>query len=155
MIDIGYTGTAVTYRPGALSGGRVDEFDCGTQASIGWFLYAIVALAPFVKHPLHLTLQGITNHTDATSVDLIRTALLPQLTRFDISHETVELKIKRRGAWPLGGGEVTFKCGAVRSVSPVQFVDEGRIKRVRGVAYATRVSPQTANRMVDSARLLL
>jgi len=34
-------------------------------------------------------------------------------------------------------------------------LDEGRIRRIRGIAYSTRVSPQTANRIVDSARSVL
>jgi RNA 3'-terminal phosphate cyclase-like protein len=37
----------------------------------------------------------------------------------------------------------------------MQFTDEGRIKRIRGIAYSTRVSPQNSNRMVESARQLL
>jgi RNA 3'-terminal phosphate cyclase len=37
----------------------------------------------------------------------------------------------------------------------VNWVDEGMVKRIRGVAYSTRVSPQMANRMVDSARGVL
>lgn len=55
----------------------------------------------------------------------------------------------------MGGGEVVFSCQPVRQLKPVQFIDEGRIKRVRGIAYCTRVSPQTANRLVESARSLL
>jgi RNA 3'-terminal phosphate cyclase-like protein len=31
-------------------------------------------------------------------------------------------------------------------------MDEGMVKRVRGTAYSTRVSPQMANRMIDSVR---
>jgi RNA 3'-terminal phosphate cyclase-like protein len=37
----------------------------------------------------------------------------------------------------------------------MQFIDEGRIRRIRGISYATRVSPQNANRMVESSRSLL
>jgi RNA 3'-terminal phosphate cyclase-like protein len=55
----------------------------------------------------------------------------------------------------LGGGEVIFSCPNVRQLKPVQFTDEGRIKRIRGIAYCTRVSPQTANRIVESARSVL
>lgn len=64
-------------------------------------------------------------------------------------------KITKRGAPPLGGGEIVFNCCSVRQLKPVQYIDEGRIKRIRGIAYCTRVSPQTANRMVESARSLL
>jgi len=87
-------------------------------------------------------------------VDIIRTVLLPQLKRFGVD-SNLELKITKRGAPPLGGGEVVFSCAPIRQLKPVQFIDEGRIKRVRGIAYCTRVSPQTANRLVESARLLL
>ena len=37
----------------------------------------------------------------------------------------------------------------------MQWVEEGLVKRVRGVAYSTRVSPQMANRMVDATRAVL
>ncbi|KAJ1842977.1 hypothetical protein LPJ73_005629, partial [Coemansia sp. RSA 2703] len=62
------------------------------------------------------------------------------------------LKITKRGAPPKGGGEVRFVCPVVRSVKPLMFTDSGRIRRIRGIAYATRVSPQTANRLVEAAR---
>lgn len=48
-----------------------------------------------------------------------------------------------------------FRCPVLRTLKPIVAIDEGQIKRIRGIAYATRVSPQTANRMVDSARALL
>jgi len=39
-----------------------------------------------------------------------------------------------------------------RKVKPVQVVDQGKIKRVRGVAWAVRVSPGVVNRVVESAK---
>lgn len=50
---------------------------------------------------------------------------------------------------------MTFRCPTVRALKPLLSIDEGRIRRIRGIAYATRVSPQTANRMVESARGVL
>jgi RNA 3'-terminal phosphate cyclase-like protein len=41
------------------------------------------------------------------------------------------------------------------SLTAVAWVDEGMVKRVRGVAYSARVSPQMSNRMVDAARGVL
>ncbi|CAG8492721.1 11135_t:CDS:2 [Scutellospora calospora] len=60
----------------------------------------------------------------------MRTAVLLQLRRFGIE-EGLELKILKRGAPPLGGGEVNFKCPIVKALKPMQFTDEGRIKRIR------------------------
>jgi len=87
------------------------------------------------------------------------------------------LQIKKRGAPPGGGGEVFFKCPMVQQLKPILLIDEGKVKRVRGVAsvplcsallcsaaiqthltacrYTTRCSPQHANRMVDTARGVL
>ncbi|KAI9276288.1 RNA 3'-terminal phosphate cyclase [Sporodiniella umbellata] len=146
VIEISYTGTSVLYRPGAVEGGRI-QHDCGTERSISYYLEPMVALAPFSKKPFVLTLEGITTDHVDPSVDYIRTVLLPQLKRYGVE-QNLELKITKRGAPPLGGGEIVFTCVPVRQVKPIQFVDEGRIKRVRGIAYCTRVSPQTANRLM-------
>ncbi|RKP22966.1 18S rRNA biogenesis protein RCL1 [Syncephalis pseudoplumigaleata] len=114
----------------------------------------LIALAPFTKLPFHATLTGITSDNVDLSVDILRTVTLVNLKRWGLD-TGIELKINKRGAPPLGGGEVTFHCPNVRQLKPVQLIDEGKIKRVRGIAYSTRVSPQTANRMVDVARSIL
>eukprot|EP00741_Cyanophora_paradoxa_P006305 tig00000989_g6112.t1 len=153
-IEINETGTSLRYKPGFIVGGTITH-DCGTARSIGYFLEALVCLAPFGKKALAATLRGITNAEEDLSVDLIRTVTLPNLKHFGIDEENLELKIAKRGAPPEGGGEVIFKCPVVKQLRPIQLLDEGKIKRIRGVAYVTRMSPQAANRMVDSARALL
>merc|ERR1712194_599600 len=74
--------------------------------------------------------------------------------KFGISDQLV-FKINKRGAPPLGGGEISFSCPIVKNIQPVEILDEGKVKRVRGVAYTTRVSPQFAARMVDACRGVL
>ncbi|KAI8925597.1 RNA 3'-terminal phosphate cyclase/enolpyruvate transferase [Entophlyctis helioformis] len=152
-IEINHTGTSVTYHPGTIFGGRI-QHECPPSRSIGYFMEAVIALSPFAKHPVELTLTGITNDNVDISADLIRTLLLPQLSRFGIE-DGLELKIAKRGAPPLGGGQVVFRCPIVRQLKPLQFIDAGHIKRIRGIAYATRMSPQMANRVVEAARGLL
>jgi RNA 3'-terminal phosphate cyclase-like protein len=44
------------------------------------------------------------------------------------------VQIKRRGAPPEGGGEVQFLCPIVKEVKTLNFVDPGKIKRIRGIA---------------------
>ncbi|CAG8460873.1 10022_t:CDS:2 [Ambispora gerdemannii] len=129
VIEISYTGTSVLYKPGVIIGGKISH-DCGTARAIGYYLEQMIAIAPFAKSPFNLTLSGITN-------------------------DNVDVSIMKRGAPPLGGGEINFKCPTIRALKPIGFVDDGRIKRIRGIACSTRVSPQTANRMVNSARAVL
>jgi len=50
---------------------------------------------------------------------------------------------------------VLLSCPTLKAIAPVELLDEGKVKRVRGVAYTTRVSPQFAARMVDAARGVL
>lgn len=153
LIEISHTGTAVLFKPGVLTGGPVTH-DCPLSRSVGYFLEPIIALAPFSKKPLMLTLKGITTDDKDLSVDLIRTVTLPTLAIFGIE-DGVEFKIKRRGAPPGGGGEVQFIAPVVKSVKTINFVNPGRVKRIRGIAHAVRVSPQFSNRMVDAARSVL
>uniref|UniRef100_A0A7S4D566 RNA 3'-terminal phosphate cyclase domain-containing protein n=1 Tax=Heterosigma akashiwo TaxID=2829 RepID=A0A7S4D566_HETAK len=152
-IEINETGTFLSYRPGFIRGGRV-EHDCGSERAIGWFLEGILPLAPFCKDPFNITFTGITNDHVDTSVDVLKNVTLPMLKHFGIEGN-LSIQIQRRGAPPSGGGRVAFRCPRLRELRPCAHADPGRVKRVRGVAYSAKVSPQTANRCVAAARALL
>jgi RNA 3'-terminal phosphate cyclase-like protein len=92
VIEISHTGTAILFRPGVLTGGPVVH-ECPLSRSIGYFLEPIVALAPFSKKPLMLTLKGITTDEKDLSVDLIRTVTLPHLAMFGVE-DGLELKVR-------------------------------------------------------------
>uniref|UniRef100_A0A8D2L6V4 RNA terminal phosphate cyclase like 1 n=1 Tax=Varanus komodoensis TaxID=61221 RepID=A0A8D2L6V4_VARKO len=153
-IEINQTGTTLYYQPGLLCGGSL-EHDCSPSRSIGYYLESLLCLAPFMKHSLRIVLRGITNDQVDPSVDVLKATAIPLLKRFGIDGEALELKITRRGMPPKGGGEVIFSCPVKRALKPIQYIDPGKIKRIRGVAYSVRVSPQIANRLVDSARSIL
>lgn len=127
---------------------------CALSRGLGYYLEFIISLAPFTKTPTQATLFGVTNHPSDLSVDSIRTVTLPLLSKFGIS-SAIELKIVSRGAAPLGGGEVRLLFPPVKAIPPLLFTDSGYISKIRGVSYSTKVSPQTANRMVESARAIL
>jgi RNA 3'-terminal phosphate cyclase-like protein len=74
---------------------------------------------------------------------------------------------------PLGGGEVELICPAVKQIKTLNFVDPGKIIRIRGIAYvptislfshytsdilyrhAVRVSSDKCPRMIDASREVL
>jgi len=152
-----------------LGGGEVRHV-CPVDKSIGWFLEGILPLAAFGKEDLILRLVGgVTdglNHEDP-SVDYIQTSLLPVLKRFGIGREDsgglaggdqlpLSIKVIKRGAAPLGGGEVVFTCPIVKEIAePLEMVDEGKIKRVRGTVVSCRIPPSSAARVAHSAKGLL
>ena len=145
------------YTPGVIVGGKITH-DCGVGRSVGYFIEGLLPLCLFAKKSTQLILKGVTNDNVDLSVDYVRGVLLPTLTScFSLEEETpkLDLKIKKRGAPPSGGGEVIFTCPVVKELKSVIRTETGMVKRIRGIAYSTRVSPQIANRMVTSARSLL
>lgn len=122
--------------------------------SIGYFIEGILCFLPFAKKSVRATFTGITNDNLDLSADTLSRVTMPLLTKL-FGLDGLELKVKARGAPPLGGGRLVLSCPIVRELRSVDFCEEGFVKRIRGVAYCTKVSPQTANRVVDSARGLL
>ena len=150
-VEINATGTALRYEPGLLIGGNI-EHDCGPSGrAIGWFLQGVLPLAPFGKRPLNLELRGITNDDTDPSVDNLRSVALAVLWKFGIGEDedggALDLKVKCRGAPPLGGGTATFRCPVMRELNTIDATDPGLIKKVRGTAFCTRMSPTAASRV--------
>ena len=154
-IVIDESGTSVKYKPGLVTGGRRISHDCGSSRGIGYFLEVVLCLCLFAKKPLDLTLTGITNDEAETSVDTFRTVTLPMLKRNFGVEEGLTMTIAKRGVSPGAGGEINLKLPIARSLVAIDWCDEGLVKRVRGVAFTLRVSPQTGNRLVDASRGVL
>ncbi|GAA95220.1 uncharacterized protein L969DRAFT_45658 [Mixia osmundae IAM 14324] len=154
-VEISYTGTAVSMRPGSLQGGQINH-TCPLSRSIGWFLEPLIVLGPFCKEPLNLHMHGMTTDGRDSSVDVLRVSTLPHLSMFLESADGLEVRIIKRGHPPKGGGEIQFRCPIVRKLKPgFNFVDPGRISKIRGIAHSVRVSPQFSNRLVSAARGVL
>ena len=50
------------------------------------------------------------------------------------------LQLQSRGVWPEGCGQVTFSCPVVRKMKPLLMMEEGKVRRVRGIAYPQSLS---------------
>jgi len=153
-LEVSETGTSLTFQPGLLTGGKV-EHDCGLEHGIGYFLEVLLALGPFCKNPLNVTLLGVTNNQVDPSVDLVKSSFLPVVRKFLLNDEGLEIKVSKRGAAPQGGGQVLLRCPVKRQLKPVQVLEQGKIKRIRGTAWAVRVSPSVPNRVVESCKGVL
>ena len=156
VFEVDETVTRISYTPGVLIGGRIDH-DCGLDRGIGYFLEVLVAFAPFCKTPLEVTLRGVTNDPLDPSPDVMRHTTTPLLKQFfkGADPNEIEIKVVARGLKPKGGGIVSFRCPVRRVLKPIHWLESGKIRRIRGLAFACRVSPQTANRMVDTAKGML
>ncbi|KAK2640840.1 hypothetical protein Ddye_022603 [Dipteronia dyeriana] len=152
VVEINETGTKLRYKPGIVMGGKNIVHDCGVSRSIGYFLEPLILVALFGKKPLSIRLKGITNDSKDPSVDTFRSTTMPMLKRFGVPAEGLELKIESRGAPPHGGGEVILTVPTVEKLMAVNWLDEGMVKRIRGVTFSARVSSQFENTMIHAAR---
>jgi RNA 3'-terminal phosphate cyclase-like protein len=151
-IQINETGTSLKLKPGLIVGGTITH-DCGKTKCIGWFIEGILPLIIYGKTATRVEFTGVTNDAVDLSVDTLKNATLPLLGHFGI--HGVDIKVKRRGAAPNGGGIVEFNCPIMREINAINFIEMGLIKRVRGVAFCARISPTIVSRVVESARGVL
>lgn len=153
-IKFSESATTMIYHPGMLDGGKI-EHECSVERPISYYLEFLAILAPFMKHALEVKLTGVTNMKEEPSIDVLIYSMLPILKKFLGTDEGLEIKINKRGSAPDGGGEVFFQCPNRQKLRPIQFVDPGKIKRIRGVSWATRVSPQDCRRLTDSSKEII
>lgn len=81
-------------------------------------------------------------------------ALVPIMKKFS-PELFIEIKVQKRGFRKDGGGEVLLKSGIVKFLKSVDLTDKGLIKRVRGIACGTKVSPHILVKMVSACREVL
>lgn len=162
-IEINNTGTQLRFKPGILLGGDM-EHECNQARSIGWFLEGVLALAPFCKDPLHVTFTGATEGDDMDpSVDYWKNNL-HILEPFGIGVESdrdilssappsIHIHTRARD----GSGRVEFYCPVVRNtLKSIDFMDPGKIKRIRGQAISTKlVSSSSTARIAYAAKGVL
>ncbi|EME38230.1 hypothetical protein DOTSEDRAFT_39283 [Dothistroma septosporum NZE10] len=174
VIEFSYTGTTVLYKPGLITGSATGhgasggilrhELPAENTRGASYFIMPLCLLAPFSKSQVNVTFTGPGVITSATptgdvSVDTVRTAILPLFKSFGIESD-LELRVLKRSnpgqGGRGGGGEVQLVFGhQVRLPRTIHILSGGRIKRIRGVAYATGVAGANNARMIEAARGVL
>ena len=176
-MQISYTGTTITFHPGLITGaiaghGATEEnllehnIPPTCTRGITYFLLPLCLLAPFSKGHMNVRFSGpgvITSATETgdVSVDTFRTAILPLFGLFGIPPARIELRVLQRSCAGSGGrgggGVVELKFASQVRLPKTLHLNRspGRIRRIRGVAYATGVSASNNARMIHSAREVL
>jgi RNA 3'-terminal phosphate cyclase-like protein len=165
-IEISETGTTLRYRPGLLIGQvstRISH-ECHPSRPVTYYLEPLLMLAPFCKKPLDINLRGPTHGPTDPNADTLAAVSIPLLRRLTLGTPVdPEMTVVRRAAASAadvyaGGrsGSVLFKCGVLTTkIAPIDLMDAGVVKRVRGIAFANRVSPAYITQMVDGVRSAL
>eukprot|EP00593_Proboscia_inermis_P017021 CAMPEP_0171302146 /NCGR_PEP_ID=MMETSP0816-20121228/11467_1 /TAXON_ID=420281 /ORGANISM="Proboscia inermis, Strain CCAP1064/1" /LENGTH=276 /DNA_ID=CAMNT_0011780333 /DNA_START=1 /DNA_END=828 /DNA_ORIENTATION=+ len=115
-----------------------------------------------------MTFRGVTEGcTQDMTVDYISSSVLPLLTKFGVGANedfggAPHLKIHKRAAAPKVPndnpsdlGAVTLYCPQLTTLSIIDFVDPGFVKRIRGVSSSTKLNPTSSSRASHAAKGVL
>ena len=153
QVEISKTGTILRFSPGVITNnyGQDFEFDCHNSRGITYYLEGILPISLYGKESLQCQLTGITNNNIDMSVDTFNSTTCKLIQKLVIG-DTIKLDVKKRGVLPNGKGLVIFKCPIIIFLNFFDWVDEGKIKRIRGTAFTSKVSGVFSTRMIDACR---
>ena len=156
VVNINKTGTRLIFRPGMIdcNEGLPIEHDCHLARNLTYYLEVVVPLAVFGKTILNLTLKGNTDDNLDQSIDCFKNAW-QHLLKIFAAEGSLDITVQKRGFAPLGGGVVQIVQRFAKKLESVSMVDEGKVKRVRGLLTSAKVSPQLTTRVVDKVREVL
>ena len=155
-ININQTGTGFTLIPGTITNNYGDEFvfECDKSRCITYYAEGLIPICLYGKESLHIKLKGITNNLIDNSVDSFKMSTCVLLQKLIVG-DTVEFKINKRGVLPNGTGEVYFKIPIITGLAPFDWINEGKIKRIRGVAFTSKLPSSFTTQMIDTCRGVL
>jgi RNA 3'-terminal phosphate cyclase-like protein len=156
IVNINKTGTRLIFRPGMIdcNEGLPIDHECHLDRNIAYYLEVVVPIAVFGKTVLNMSLKGNTDDNIDQSIDSFKTSWVHLLKMFG-AEGSLDIQVKKRGYAPLGGGVVNVTQRFAKKLESISLVDEGKIKRVRGLLTSVRVSPQLTTRVVDKIREVL
>jgi RNA 3'-terminal phosphate cyclase (ATP) len=137
----------LTFEPGPLRAGAF-RFDVGTAGSVTLVLQALLPALLHAPGPCTVTVSGGTDVRAAPPLDYFRQVLLGLLQRMGA---TVGCRVRRRGHYPRGGGEVEIAVQPT-PLNPADFTVRGHVSRAQGLAHVANLPLHIAERMRDAAR---
>lgn len=102
-----------------------------------------------------MVLRGGTNVKWSPPVDHTRLALLPLLHRMGVAESAISIDLRRRGFYPLGGGQVIVNVDAVQSLRPLCIEHRGDAISVSVVVFARGTARSHAKELADCTRAAL
>ena len=141
----------IEFYPKGPRGGQY-FFDIGTAGSTTLVLQSLMPAASFAPSLISTEVKGGTNNPMAPPIDYVQQVLLPVASRMGYRGKVTLL---RRGFYPKGGGIVRLVAEPIKHLNPLNLMDVGKVLRISGISYSSRLSPHITERMARSAKDLL
>jgi len=130
----------ILYQPGGTLKGGEFHFDIGTAGSTTMLAFTLMPVALFAEKPSRFIITGGLFQDFAPSFFHVKEVLFPLLREMGAD---VHLKMIRPGYVPKGGGKLRLEIKPLAEpLQPLQRVERGKVKTVRGIALASHLSEQ-------------
>ncbi len=137
----------VEFVPKKRNHGKFSQ-DVGTAGSLSLLLQAVLPPAVLSPEPVEFDLTGGTDVAWSPPMDYISHVFAWAL---EMMGPRTEFDVHRRGHYPRGGGEVLATIEPVEHIRPLEMVEFGDLKHIRGVSHCVRLPSHVAQRQAKSA----
>ncbi len=139
----------LVFRPGkGIRGGRRD-WDIGSAGSAPMLALGVLPVACLADAPLAARISGGVFQDFAPSPFHLRHVLAPLLARMGAA---VEIRVVRPGYVPAGAGELELRVRpAPRGLAPLELLDPGSLRRVRGIALSSHLAGRRVSERMAAA----
>jgi RNA 3'-terminal phosphate cyclase (ATP) len=134
--------TALTFRPGPMIPGRY-AFSVGSAGSSTLVFQTLLPALITTGQSFELTLEGGTHNPAAPTLDFLDRVYLAALRRMGVN---VEIKMERRGFFPVGGGKWIATLAPSGPLKPFQVPERGRLLGQTAKVLWNRILPQDPER---------
>lgn len=144
----------IKFDPGNISSGSLDV-DIETAGSVGLLFQALQLPASCTEEVMNIDVNGgATFGKWAPTLPYVKKVFLPVVEKTGYN---AQIKIDRHGFYPKGGAKVSFKIRNIYEFEPVDILERGGLKEIRGVSIASEHlrDAKVAKRQAESAERML
>ncbi len=127
-------------------------FDIGTAGSIPLVLQAVIPASLFAPGEVRITIRGGTDVPMSPPIDYMRFVFKPLIERMGANFNII---LKRRGHYPKGGGLVELHVKPLKNLRPLEILERGAVKEIRGLSHCVRLPKHVAERQAKAAKEFL
>ncbi len=142
----------IWFKPRFRRGGFY-RFDIGTAGSVTLVIQAILPALLYADRDSVVEIIGGTDVNWSPPIDYMRYVFKSILGKMGVD---IGIEVRRRGHYPKGGGHVVVRVRRLSNgLSPVNTVERGGIREIRGRSHCVRLPSHVAIRQARSAEAVL
>ncbi|TFG11651.1 RNA 3'-terminal phosphate cyclase [Candidatus Thorarchaeota archaeon] len=123
--------------------------DVGTAGSLSLLLQAVLPPAVLSPNPVQFNLKGGTDVAWSPPMDYMNHVFAWVLEKMG---PRTHFDVEQRGHYPRGGGEVIATIEPVEHIKPLDMIEFGELKHIRGISHCVRLPNHVAKRQAKAAK---